>query len=279
MSYIKHCFFILFFISIAVAGIGQELEPESDTLILLEEEVPTIELNPNAIDKKEFKKKNKSKGKEKKEPKRKKNEFYGIFSKKIFLKQEKGRNVITETFYVLPSYQNPSKYVFNKYYFESNSKKRRIIKTFYSHPKYGMPLHGSYVRRVNGDIVEEGYYYKGTKHGRWMKYGIDKDGDKLVLINKEKWDRGNPKGSRVTYYDAKKKYTKEVMPYSFGKLEGRYVKFYKNGRMMEMGFYQNGHKVGRWKEFYDRDKGNGKKIIDYPKNYWEEGEPIVVKEW
>ena len=49
--------------------------------------------------------------------------------------------------------------------------------------------------------------------------------------------------------------------------------------MMEMGFYQNGHKVGRWKEFYDRDKGNGKKIIDYPKNYWEEGEPIVVKEW
>lgn len=279
MTFMKRYLFILGFLSITFIAVGQELASEGDTLVLLEEETPTIELNPNAVDKKEFKKNNKAKAKKKKEPKRKRNEFYGTFSKKIFLKQEKGRNVITQTFYVLPTYENPSKYVFDKYYFENNSKKRRIIKTSYAHSKYGMPLHGSYVKRVNGDVVEEGYYYKGTKHGRWMKYGMDRDGDKLVVIGKEKWDKGNPKGSNIRYYNAKKTMTEEIKPYTFGELEGRYMKFYRSGRIMEMGFYQNGKKVGRWREYYDKGLANNKKIIDYPKNYWEEGEPVVVKEW
>ncbi|MGB0521949.1 MAG: toxin-antitoxin system YwqK family antitoxin [Flammeovirgaceae bacterium] len=251
-------------------------------LVTLEEfEQPTLELSPNAVDKKKRKeaKKNQQKAKTKKA---KKNVFYGIKAKKFIIKKVRGKNVYTEKFYVLPNYQPPSKYAQEKYYFDPRAKptKRKIVRVAYVHQKYGLPLHGTYEKKVNGETIEKGIYYKGTKHGRWEKYKINKrDNRGYELIEKKKYDKGFPKDAHITYYDHKKTKVKEVIPFVDEKREGTYLKFYKSGRLMEKGKYQNEKKVGKWTEYYDRDRANRKVVTEYPKYYWEEGEGKVINRW
>lgn len=279
---VSYLFYLLIFVGITVPTMAQVAEEDSSGLGLSEFEQPTLELSPNAIDRKKHKESKKANANKAKAAKRKNNEFYGIRAKKIILKAVRGKNIYTEKFYILPNFEAPNKYVQDKYYFNINAKpsKRKIIKTRYVAEKYGMPLHGLYEKRVNGEILERGYYYKGTKHGRWVSYRRnDRYKRGMELRSKVKYDKGFPKEARITYYDAKRTQIKEVMPYVDGKLEGTYYKFYKSGRVMEQGKYENEKKVGRWTEFYDRGKANRKRIIEYPKNYWEEGEGVVTNEW
>ena len=268
----------------AIQAQDEDTNKEDSSFMLLKEyEQPTLELSPNAIDRKKHKEAKKKAAKKDKPQKRKKNEFYGIRAKKIVLKKVTGRNVYIEKFYILPKYEAPSVYVQDKYYFDPKAKptKRKIVKTSYSHPKYGIPLHGAYEKRVNGKILEKGIYYKGAKHGRWVSY-LPNERDKrgMELRSKEKYDKGFPKHARITYYDAKRSKIKEVMPYNEdGDLEGTYLKFYKSGRLMEKGDYEKGEKVGRWTEYYDRVRASRRRIVEFPKHYWEEGEMKLISEW
>jgi len=235
-------------------------DADSTSFSLTDEfEQPTLELSPNAVDRKKRKEAKKAGLKKQKEVKRKKNEFYGIRARKMILKKVRGKNVYTEKFYILPKFESPNKYVQDKYYFNPSAKptKRKIIKTKYVNEKYGYPLHGLYEKRLNGEILTRGYYYKGTKHGRWVTYLPNLRDDRgMELKSKEKFDKGFPKDSRITYYDTRKTRIKEVIPFVNGKKEGTYYMFYKSGRVMESGNYQNEKKIGRWTEFYDKDKAN-----------------------
>ena len=273
----KRVICLMFLIGLfSTQAIAQDESTTDSLTAVMEENIkPTIELNPSAAAKK--KRKNKDGISKKKEVKRKKNEFWGVFSKKIILKTVRNsKYTIVEKFYILPGYQAPTKYVWDKYYFDpKNTKKRKIVKTNYISSKYGIPLHGSYEKFINGKLVMKGYYYKGTKHGRWVEYGRD-----MVLKKKEKWDKGYPKGSRVTYYDAKRTKVKEVTPYTYDQKEGLYMSFYASGRLKEMGYYENGERIGRWTEYYDRaSKANRKRITRHRNHYWEDTEAIVENEW
>ncbi|KAF4531186.1 hypothetical protein B566_EDAN019236, partial [Ephemera danica] len=46
-------------------------------------------------------------------------------------------------------------------------------------------LHGPYKRFVAEELVEEGFFYLGTKHGRWERYGREFDNDILKKLQNE----------------------------------------------------------------------------------------------
>jgi antitoxin component YwqK of YwqJK toxin-antitoxin module len=128
---------------------------------------------------------------------------------------------------------------------------------------------------MQGQIVlEEGIFYKGAKHGRWMKYDRHD-----ILDDKEKYYKGWPKESLVTYYDAvEHKKVKEMIPIEINEREGFYFLFHENGAVAVTGEYIWGQKVGDWIENYPN--GKRKKILSYPKEPFEkEIKPYVKKEW
>ena len=73
-------------------------------------------------------------------------------------------------------------------------------------------MHGPYKRMVGEQIIEEGIYYKGTKHGRWTEYDRHD-----ILVDKRKYYKGWQKESKVKYYDDKQTKLKEVVPILYGK--------------------------------------------------------------
>ena len=123
-------------------------------------------------------------------------------------------------------------------------------------------------------VLEEGIFYKGAKHGRWMKYDRND-----ILDDKEKYYKGWPKESLVTYYDAvEHKKVKEMIPIAINEREGYYFFFHENGTIAVTGEYKWGQKVGDWIENYPN--GKRKKILTYPKEPFEkEVKPFVKREW
>ncbi len=228
-------------------------------------ERPSIELNPGEEQRKKEKEQKKIK-------KRKKNVFYGIRSKKRFIRTKKGKNDIIEKFYVLREYQSPSPYVYEKTYFDEKEKK--LVKTTKIDPKYGMPLHGTYLKLYNGDTIIHGIYHKGVKHGRWEKYGDD-----MQLLDKKYYYKGFPKESSISYHDSKQEKLKEIVPFQHNLKEGIYLAFYKSGRLKEVGAYKEDSKVGLWREFYDRDRRKEKKEIVYPKDPFSDKDSYVRRAW
>src|SRR4051812_3296248 len=101
----------------------------------------------------------------KKKPKRK--TYYGIKTKKGFTRKGFGEKTVIETFYYLKKHEKPTPFVRDIYWYDFT--RREIRKTGFD-PKKGVLVHGPY-KKVQGDLIlEEGIFYKGTKHGRWMKY-------------------------------------------------------------------------------------------------------------
>ena len=250
----------------ALSGYAQDMDSAS----LEESFAPPITLNPSkAKDEKEKKKKKKKK----KLPKR---VFYGIKTKKVVLKHTKGRYTTIEKFYIPKRYHRPSRYVLEKYYFDRKERgnSRKIVRKRFASKKYGMPLHGPYEKRVDGEVIESGIYYLGTKHGRWMKYYSDHR-----LVSKMKYDKGYPKDSKVSYYDRRETKVKEVIPIQHGEKKGQYLEFYPSGRLKTVGEYDNDRKVGKWHEFYNTNMRLRRRITQYTKDPFEEKEPYVYKEW
>lgn len=209
---------------------------------------------------------------EPKKKKRKKKVFYGIKTKKGFTKHGYGQRVTYELFYYLKKPQQPETFVRDIYWYDFT--RREIRKTSKFDPKKGVLLHGPYEKKRGDVTLEKGIFYKGTKHGRWMTYNRDS-----VLLDKEKYFKGWPKESLVSYYDpSTHKKMKEITPVEYGDKEGYYYRFFSNGKVRVIGEYKWDHPVGDWIENYE--SGGRKRIITYPDDPFKPSfTPYIRIEW
>lgn len=213
--------------------------------------------------------------KEFKEKRKKKRVFYGYKTKKAFTKKGAGDHQVVEIFHYLKAWQDPNKFVKDIYWFDI--RKMKVVKSRKYDITYSKILHGPYKKMLDGEIIEEGIYYIGTKHGRWMTYNKPKDykfregdkdkkvkidGEKILiegsdtLINykllktKEKYNRGWSKHAELKYFDAEHLKLKEVLPYDKNKeLNGDYYSYFSNGKIHERGKLINGKRVKVWTEY------------------------------
>jgi antitoxin component YwqK of YwqJK toxin-antitoxin module len=206
----------------------------------------------------------------KKKPKRK--VFYGIKTKKGFARKGYGNNVTLELFYKLKKPAVPNTFARDIYYYDYKRAEVRRVEKF--DPTKGVLLHGPYKKLIGTTVVEEGIFYMGTKHGRWMRHN-----QQDLLEDKEKYYKGWPKESRITYYDpAERKKIKEITPIEYGEKEGYYYLLHENGMVAVRGEYRFNVKVGDWIENYPN--GKRKRIITYPKEPFEKDiKPYLRKEW
>ncbi len=251
----------LFFMPGFIA-MGQEKPEEDENADLFKIDTPvTIDLEDKPVEEAEVRTK-----------KRKKNVFYGIKTKRWFTKRGTGDKVTIELFYYLKEPLTPDPYVRNIYWYDF--RRKSIRNTGKVDKKYGVILHGPYKKMVGNQIVEQGIYYIGTKHGRWTNYNKHD-----ILMDKEKYYKGWPRESLVTYHDEERKKLKEIVPVEFGVNEGNYYYFHESGNVAVAGHYKNGKKVGKWTEYY-QTRGRRKKVIQYPSDpYDKEFQPYTWKEW
>ena len=209
---------------------------------------------------------------DKKKKKIKKKVYYGVKTKKAFTRKGQGDRVTYELFYVLKNPEKPQTFVRDIYWYDYT--RHEIRKTTAFDPSKGVLLHGPYEKRQGDVVLEKGIFYKGTRHGRWMKYNRDS-----TLADKDRFYRGWPKESLVSYYDPQdRKRMKEMTPIEYGEKEGYYYFFHENGQLAVQGEYQWDEKVGDWTEYYPN--GKRKKIITYPKEPFDEAiKPYVKAEW
>lgn len=213
---------------------------------------------------------------EEEEPKKKKKKvkkkvFYGIKTKKGFTRHGQGHRITYELFYVLKKPEKPQTFVRDIYWYDYT--RREVRKSERFDPEKGVLLHGPYEKRLGDVVVAKGIFFKGTKHGRWMYYKADS-----TLENKEKYFRGWPKESIVSYYDVDRKKMKEITPIEWGEKDGYYYRFFENGQIAISGEYRWDQRVGDWTEYYPNKRR--KKIISYPKEPFEQTfSPYVKAEW
>lgn len=206
----------------------------------------------------------------KKKPKKK--VFYGIKTRKGFTKKGSANRITYELFYYLKKPEKPQTFARDIYWYDFTRKEIRKTTTF--DPEKGVLLHGPYEKKQGDILLEKGIFYKGTKHGRWMKYTRDS-----VLVDKEKYYKGWPKESVVNYYDpSERKKMREIIPIEYGEKEGYYYRFHENGKIAVAGEYQWDQPVGDWVENYP--DGKRKRIITYPKEAFEDSiRPYIKVEW
>lgn len=206
------------------------------------------------------------------EKRRKKKVFYGLKTKKGFTRRGAGDRVELEIFHYLKEPIETDPYVPEIWWYDFTRK--RIRNTGKIEDKRGVVLHGPYKKLRGEQIVAEGIYYKGTKHGRWTEY----DGND-ILISKRKYYKGWQKESIVRYYDDKQTKLKEVVPILYGKRDGMYYYFHENGLIAIRGEYKEGVKVGKWVEYYPFMRRR-KKEIQYSSDPYEiTYRPFISKEW
>jgi antitoxin component YwqK of YwqJK toxin-antitoxin module len=206
---------------------------------------------------------------QKKKPRKK--TFYGIKTKKGFTRKGNGDRTVVEIFFVLKKHGPPPPYVKDVYWYDY--KRREIRKSEKFDPSKGVLLHGPYKKMMGNVVLEEGIYFKGSKHGRWMRYTRDN-----LLEDKDKYYKGWPKESLVSYYDPERKKVKELIPVDHGDREGNYYKFHDNGTLAVFGSYLHDVRVGEWTEYYP--SGKRKKLVAYPVDPFDKSEKAYVKrEW
>jgi antitoxin component YwqK of YwqJK toxin-antitoxin module len=215
-----------------------------------------------------------AKKEEKKAPKvkKKKNIYQGTKIKKQFTKAGSGSRQIIELFYYVREYKEPNPYVQEVFWYDT---KKKIISKSKNIDKSTMrPLHGPYKKMVGGKLVEEGFYYMGSKHERWEQYNAN-----FILLDKTKYNRGWLEESKITYYDADRTKIKEVIPIEFGVKKGKYYSFYDGGQLEMEGQYDNDIKVGKWIEYYQFRRRKKKEIQFSPDPFDKNFESYVIKEW
>ena len=213
---------------------------------------------------------------EKKKKKRNKRYFLGYKVKRSFIKSGGSSRETLETFSYLPEHEAPNPYAPHKYYYDS--KKRKLYRTSSNEvddSRYKV-LHGPYEKKIDGQVVEEGYYYIGTKHLRWERY---RRGEEGILLDKDHYEKGFQRDAVVTFYDGAERKIKEVIPYEYGEMQGIYYRFYENGQVEWTGRYEKGRKVGVWIKHYDF-RGRRHFEYQYPETAYDKPfEPYLVKEY
>ena len=102
-----------------------------------------------------------------KKKKKKKNVFYGIKSKKGFIRTNSGRNIIYENFYYIKNPEIKNEYAQEIYFYDK--KKKKIVRTT-NILEGAVMMHGPYKKRIGEQIIEEGSFYYGLKHDRWLRF-------------------------------------------------------------------------------------------------------------
>lgn len=206
-----------------------------------------------------------------KKKKVKKNVFFGIKTRKGYTRDLIRGQVVYEIFNRLKEFEPPPEYARDFYWFDV--KKKKIVNSLKVNPDNAAVLHGPYKKMVGDQVLEEGWFYKGMKHKRWVrlnKYDI--------LQDKKYWWKGWPQESLLSYYDYQKTKLREVIPMHYGERNGEYWAFHKNGKVAVRGTYKFNHRVGLWKEFYnDRKIKREVKYSEDPFNF--EFKAHITKEW
>ena len=205
--------------------------------------------------------------------KKKKNVYYGLKTKKGFTTTGRGEREDLILFNYLKEPQQTDRYVRDIYWYDLE---RNQIKSRGFDPQKGVLLHGPYVVRRNDVTIEEGIFYIGTKHGRWIRKTAQD-----ILIDKEKYYKGWPKESRVKFYDpSTRTRIQEIIPIEYGQKEGNYYYFFEDGSRAVTGEYQYDERVGKWTSYYKNRRGRRKREIQYRKDPDNDKfVPYIVKEW
>lgn len=200
--------------------------------------------------------------------------FWGTKTKRGFTKSRSGKRQITELFFYLKKkdYVAPDDYT-QEFYFYDFKKKKIVKSTNIKDPNRVGVLHGHYVKKVGEQIVEEGYFYQGKKHGRWMRYNSND-----ILQEKITYWKGWPQESRLSFYDYERSKLKEAIPVLYGDKQGTYVAFHPNGNVAAMGEYKYDYRVGVWREYYENRRI--KREIVYPENPFDPSvTPYIMREY
>jgi antitoxin component YwqK of YwqJK toxin-antitoxin module len=234
------------------------------TIDLEEEELEENQLDPSERIEKE----------EKKHPR----DFWGKRTKRGHIKVRVRGSVVTETFHYLKKKDmegiQPGEYDQDFYYFDF--KKRRIVNSRRIPDHRIGILHGHYEKKLDNDeeqLLEEGYFYKGQKHKRWIRLNSSD-----ILIDKTVFWKGYPEESRLAFYDPQREKLKEAIPVIFGEREGDYYAFYPDGEIAVTGKYVHDYRVGMWREYHPNNKV--KREIRYPENPFEtKASPVILREY
>jgi antitoxin component YwqK of YwqJK toxin-antitoxin module len=284
----KHWIFIILFLSICnFQSNAQVLDISEDTtdtedISLISDVIPSIELNTKAKNNEKkiklFKDKtttakNGAFGVEQK--KIPSNEYMGHRTSRSFIRHLSGKNFIIERFQYISEPQPTPPHNDEVYYL--NKKQRKIERAAKLDKENGALLHGYYKKTYNGEILEEGHFYFGVKHGRWEIF--DKDTN---LVAKYHYNKGLYEDTQITYHDKNNTKAKEVIQIHNGVKHGMYKAFYPSGRIKERGEYVDGQKVGKWYEYYDQTKYARKREVMHPNRtrpFDENFESYITKEW
>ena len=206
-----------------------------------------------------------------KKKKVKKNVFFGIKTKKGFVRTTFGREVVYEMFHVLKEPVTPAEYAQDFYWMDY--KKKKVVNSTKVNPKFGAVLHGPYRKMLGDKLLESGYYYMGMKHKRWVRFNKYD-----ILQEKKYWWKGWPEESLLSYYDFEKTKLREVIPVHYGERNGEYWAFHEDGSIAVRGEYKFNHKVGTWREYYGTRRP--KREVKYPKDPFDfEYTPYITREW
>ena len=214
----------------------------------------------------------------KKKKKKKKKIYFGMKTSGGFTKKVTSSYVDLRLFrYIDSDHVMKDPYQKEIHYFDPKSKKIKTINyhDFVAQKKKGrsmMLLHGQYRRFRSKKMREEGFFYKGMKHGKWVEY--DKRG---VVLEKVKYDLGFPEESKIVYYDAGQKKVKEIIPIMHGRIQGTYYKFHENGATEIQGKYENNKPVGLWRHWFETRQRY--QHVMHPTKWWDEAEPVKLREW
>jgi len=165
-----------------------------------------------------------------------------------------------------------STYAQEIWWFDPNQS--RIVNSSIKDNKTAQICHGPFKKVVNNVIIEQGFFFMGTKDGRWETFGPENE-----LESKVYYVRGFLAGSDITYHDAAKKKIKQVVPNFYGKTRGNYLSFYPSGNLKEDGKLDDSVRIGRWREFYEFGAGGRlKKEWRYGIDKFDASEPILMVE-
>ena len=205
-----------------------------------------------------------------KKKKKKKKIYFGEKTKKGFIKTASGRNNLYENFNYINKYILKDQYSQEIYLYDK--KKKKIVKSKKQIDESYM-LHGPYIKRIDDQTIEEGFFYYGLKHGRWVRLNRSD-----ILQDKETYFMGWLNESIRFFWDPKKENLKEIIPIKYGEKNGIYYAFHINGNLAAKGEYLFNNKIGLWIEYYSKN-GKKKREIKYNVDPYNKNKIYISREW
>lgn len=190
--------------------------------------------------------------------------------KQIYKRGSSSRMTYIE-FYTLDQKAEPSPY--HRILTWYDTKRKRITDAIARDRSTNLLLHGPYKEYRGENLVKEGFYYLGQKHGRWVSY--DKD---FILLDKETYHKGYLEESIISYYDTDSTKIKEIIPVLYGEKTGEYLLYHKEGTLATEGFLEDGVRIGKWVEYYPTGNRR-KKEWQYGATAYDKVEPTLLREY